>query len=83
MNPGSAAVLVVYNAHQRDAGTIPCLLSACGQRYSLISNREFVRLRPQLAPKRMIILGGPQSVTDIADTDIAARETRVLLRRTE
>jgi GMP synthase (glutamine-hydrolysing) len=78
MNLGSSDVLVVYNAHKRDAVTIPFLLSASGLRHSLISSREFVQHRPQLVPRHMIILGGPQSATDIA-----GRETLALLRRIE
>lgn len=71
-------VLIVYNAHKRDAGTIPLLLSASGLRHSLISSQEFVELRPQLVPKHIVVLGGPQSVTEDAD-----RETTALLQRIE
>jgi GMP synthase (glutamine-hydrolysing) len=78
MTFNSPAVLVVYNVHKRDAGIIPLLLSASGLRYSLISNREFVQLQPQLVPRHIIILGGPQSAADTAD-----RETSALLRRIE
>jgi GMP synthase (glutamine-hydrolysing) len=69
MNPNSSEVLIVYNAHKRDAGTIPHLLSAQGLRYSLIPNHEFVQLRPQLVSKHLIVLGGPQSVAEVADRD--------------
>jgi GMP synthase (glutamine-hydrolysing) len=78
VNPSSSAVLIVHNRHQLDAGTIPSLLSASGVRHALISSREFVQLRPQLAPKHLIILGGPQTATDSAD-----RETLAMLRRIE
>ena len=35
MKNNSPAVLVVYNSHRRDAGTIPVLLSASGLGYNL------------------------------------------------
>jgi GMP synthase (glutamine-hydrolysing) len=78
MNSGSSAVLVVYNMHRRDAGTIPALLAASGWRCSLVSRREFAQLRPQAVPRHLIVLGGPQTATDMAD-----RETLALLRRIE
>lgn len=78
MTINSPAVVMVYNANKRDAGIIPSLLSANGLRYALVSNREFVQLPPQQVPKHVIILGGPQTVTEAAD-----RDTLALLRRIE
>src|ERR1700722_15208428 len=61
MNSNSPEVLIVYNWHKRDAGIIPQMLSSRGLRYSLISNHEFVQLRPQLVSKHLIGPGGPRS----------------------
>ena len=78
MNTILPAVMVVYNLHPRDAGTISSLLAASGCRHALVSRREFAELAPRSVPRHLIVLGGPQTATDIAD-----RETLALLRRME
>ena len=78
MNTILPAVMVVYNLHPRDAGTIPSLLAVSGCRHALVSRREFAELAPRSVPRHLIVLGGPQTATDIAD-----RETLALLRRME